>query len=88
MYFWLSGIAGTSKSIIARTVSRNFADKKLLGASFLFFRGRGDLSRADKFFTTIAVQLANTITSISVRLMVKWAQKLRMKGRFYWFSPA
>jgi hypothetical protein len=57
----LSGIAGTGKSTIARTISRDFADQKCLGASFFFSRGRSDLGHAGKFFTTIAVQLANTL---------------------------
>jgi hypothetical protein len=62
--FWLSGIAGTGKSTIARTVSRHFAEQKYLGASFFFSRGRGDLGHAGKFFTTIAVQLANTLPAL------------------------
>jgi hypothetical protein len=56
--FWLSGLAGTGKSTIARTVARKYFEQKRLGASFFFSRGGGDVSNADKFFTTIAVQLA------------------------------
>ena len=62
--FWVSGIAGTGKSTIARTVSRDFAEQRYLGASFFFSRGRGDLGHAGKFFTTIAVQLANTFPAL------------------------
>jgi uncharacterized delta-60 repeat protein len=35
-----------------------------LGASFFFSRGGGDVSHAGKFFTSIAVQLANSIPSL------------------------
>jgi hypothetical protein len=56
--FWLNGMAGTGKSTIARTVARTFYDQDRLGASFFFSRGGGDLAKADKFFTTLAVQLA------------------------------
>ncbi|KAH0541390.1 hypothetical protein FGG08_004154 [Glutinoglossum americanum] len=59
--FWLNGMAGTGKSTIARTVAHAFADRGRLGASFFFSRGRGDLSHATKFFTSLATQLANTL---------------------------
>jgi hypothetical protein len=57
--FWLSGMAGTGKSTIARTVARIYDEQERLGASFFFSRGGGDVSHASKFFTTIAWQLAN-----------------------------
>jgi len=56
--FWLSGLAGTGKSTIARTVARRCFEQGCLGASFFFSRGGGDVSHASKFFTTIAFQLA------------------------------
>ena len=56
--FWLSGMAGTGKSAIARTVATNLSKKDQLGASFFFSRGRGDRGNASKFFTSIAYQLA------------------------------
>jgi NACHT domain len=57
--FWLNGLAGTGKSTIARTVAREQYDRKHLAASFFFSRVGGDVSHAGKFFTSIAVQLAN-----------------------------
>jgi hypothetical protein len=57
--FWLSGWAGTGKSTIARTVAQENNNRKRLGASFFFTRGGGDVSRADNFFTSIAVQFAH-----------------------------
>lgn len=56
--FWLSGMAGTGKSTIARTISRTLTEQGRLVANFFFSRGRGDLSHADKLLSTIAVQLA------------------------------
>jgi len=56
--FWLSGWAGTGKSTIARTVAYEYRDRGSLGASFFFSRGKEDVSHAGKFFTSIAVQLA------------------------------
>jgi hypothetical protein len=62
--FWLSGIAGTGKSTIARTVASRCADAKCLGGSFFFVRGHSDLASADKFVTTVAVQLAEAIPAL------------------------
>jgi hypothetical protein len=56
--FWLSGLAGTGKSTIARTVARRYYDRQRLAASFFFSRGGGDVGHAGKFVTSIAVQLA------------------------------
>ena len=59
--FWLNGWAGIGKSIIARTISREYYDKGRQGAnffaSFFFSREEEDVSDARKFVTSIAVQL-------------------------------
>jgi hypothetical protein len=52
--FWLSGMAGTGKSTIARTVAQSFASRGQLGASFFFKKGEGERGNASRFFTTIA----------------------------------
>jgi hypothetical protein len=62
--FWLSGLAGTGKSTIARTVARKYFEKKRLGASFFFQRNGGDVGHAGKFCTTIAVQLASHVPTL------------------------
>jgi hypothetical protein len=62
--FWLNGLAGTGKSTIARTVARNYFDQKRLGASFFFSKGGGDVGHADKFVTSIALQLASSVPSL------------------------
>ncbi|UKZ94148.1 uncharacterized protein TrAFT101_009032 [Trichoderma asperellum] len=53
--FWLSGMAGTGKSTISRTIAQSFAGH--LGASFFFKRGDADRGTASKIFTTIAADL-------------------------------
>jgi hypothetical protein len=59
--FWLSGLAGTGKSTIARTVARSYYDRKRIAASFFFSRGGGDVGHAGRFVTSLAVQLAYCI---------------------------
>jgi Mrp family chromosome partitioning ATPase len=54
--FWLSGMAGTGKSTISRTVAQCFAEDGQLGASFFFKRGERERGNASRFFTTIATQ--------------------------------
>ncbi|KAG9910792.1 hypothetical protein KCU98_g2374, partial [Aureobasidium melanogenum] len=55
---WLDGAAGTGKSTIARTVARDFHERKELGASFFFFfRGGGGAAHAGKFLASIVRQL-------------------------------
>jgi len=62
--FWLNGMAGTGKSTISRTVACELADQGKLAASFFFSRGRGDISHAGMFFTTIATQLAENLPEL------------------------
>jgi hypothetical protein len=62
--FWLSGLAGTGKSTIARTVARKYYDGQGLAASFFFSRGGGDVGHAGKFVTSIAVQLAHSVPAV------------------------
>jgi Mrp family chromosome partitioning ATPase len=57
LMFWLSGMAGTGKSTIARTIAQSFASRGQLGASFFFEKGEGERGNASRFFTTIAVDL-------------------------------
>ena len=62
--YWLNGMAGTGKSTIARTIAHRLAGGGILGASFFFSRGRGDVDNAAKFFTTIAALLVENIPSL------------------------
>ncbi|OAR01571.1 hypothetical protein LLEC1_07590 [Akanthomyces lecanii] len=55
--FWLSGMAGTGKSTISRSVARSFADNGQLAASFFFKKGETDRGSLSKFFMTIAADL-------------------------------
>ncbi|KAL6811852.1 WD40-repeat-containing domain protein [Trichoderma camerunense] len=59
--FWLSGMVGTGKSTISRTVANIFAKQNRLAGSFFFTRGGGDLALTTKFFTTLAYQLAGEL---------------------------
>jgi hypothetical protein len=56
--FWLTGLAGTGKSAIARTLCARLADQRLLGASFFVTRQWQDCRQASNIVRTIAFQLA------------------------------
>ncbi|THZ83422.1 hypothetical protein D6C84_05008 [Aureobasidium pullulans] len=58
--FWLSGMAGTGKSTIARTIAWNFQEEERVLASFFFARDNAASVSAKDFFTTIAKQLATS----------------------------
>ena len=62
--FWLSGLAGTGKSTISRTIARSFFGQGHLAGSFFFRRGRGDLGHAGKFVSTLVRQLTNAQQSL------------------------
>ena len=62
--FCLSSLAGTGKTTVARSVARWYYTKQRLGASFFFSRGGGDVGRAGRFVTSIAVQLARSVSSV------------------------
>lgn len=62
--FWLSGLAGTGKTTVARSVARWYHTKQRLGASFFFSRGGGDVGQAGMFVTSIAVQLARSVSGV------------------------
>ena len=62
--FWLSGMAGTGKSTIARTVAQSFAHQGQLGASIFFKKGEGERGNATRFFTTIARDLIDRVLGL------------------------
>ncbi|RAH40249.1 uncharacterized protein BO95DRAFT_21408 [Aspergillus brunneoviolaceus CBS 621.78] len=62
--FWMSGLAGTGKSTIARMVARKYDDENRLGASFFFSVLHRDTKRTTSFVTTIARQLADADPSL------------------------
>jgi hypothetical protein len=62
--FWLSGLAGTGKSTIARTVAGSYYDKQRLAASFFFSRDGGDVGHAGRFMTSLAVQLTRNVPAL------------------------
>ena len=85
--YWLSGMAGTGKSTIARTIAHRLAKERILGASFFFSRGQGDVGNAAKFFTTIAALLVENIPSLKPHVCRAIAEDSRIlaKGpRYQW----
>ncbi|KAJ5370787.1 uncharacterized protein N7496_006879 [Penicillium cataractarum] len=67
--FWLSGVAGTGKSTICRTVARRLKQDRLLAATFFFKRGEGDRGNATKFFTTVSRRIAKSTPEL--RLLIQ-----------------
>ena len=57
-------MAGTGKSTISRIIAHHFAEQGCLEASFFFSREQGDLGHVEKFFTTIASQIAHALPSL------------------------
>src|ERR1700744_3698405 len=64
LIFLLSGMAGTGKSTVSRTVARSFKNKNQLGASFFFKRGEKDRGNAKKLFPTLIRQLVQLIPGL------------------------
>ncbi|KAL8992664.1 MAG: hypothetical protein Q9169_006924, partial [Polycauliona sp. 2 TL-2023] len=56
--YWLSGMGGTGKSTIARTLAHHFHSTGTLGGSFFFSRSSGETSNAVKFVGTLARHMA------------------------------
>ncbi|KAJ2919115.1 hypothetical protein MD484_g1292, partial [Candolleomyces efflorescens] len=59
---WLHGFVGCGKSAIALAIALKFERRNRLVASFFFFRNAGDRSKMKRFATTLACQLASTIS--------------------------
>jgi hypothetical protein len=55
-------------------VARSYYDKQRLAASF-FSRGGGDVGRADKFVTSIALQLAHSVEASPVYISKALAER-------------
>ena len=58
--YWLSEIAGISKSTIAYTVAEGARNQRALGASFFFSRSDRPLRNPQLAFSTLAFQLAQS----------------------------
>ncbi|KAJ2933102.1 hypothetical protein H1R20_g4001, partial [Candolleomyces eurysporus] len=71
--YWTHGYVSCGKSAISQTLSRKYAEKGRLPASFFFCRNSGDRSKMTKFAVTLASQMVAAIPS--TRLFVKAAVK-------------
>jgi hypothetical protein len=58
-YFWLSGLAGTGKTTIARSICGSLAESGLLVASFFFSRSQAERSVNSRVIPTLTYQLAS-----------------------------
>ncbi|KAL6359998.1 hypothetical protein LRP88_05694 [Fusarium phalaenopsidis] len=63
--FWLSGMAGTGKSTISRTVASRLAGEGNFGGSFFFKKGQTDREDPSKLFTTLAAGLSRWQPAVS-----------------------
>ncbi|KAK8877786.1 g-protein beta wd-40 repeats containing [Apiospora arundinis] len=88
-FFWLVGPAGTGKSTVARTVADSFARQNRLAAGYFFKRGEQGRNDTNRLFTTLAIQMAETIPSVkdclqkSVPSLEKDAlEKLSLEAQF------
>lgn len=66
--FWLSGMAGTGKSTIARTVANSFHDQCCLGANFFFSKGKDGLGNAKQLFSTFSLQLTEVLPELKAHV--------------------
>jgi hypothetical protein len=69
--FWLSGLAGTGKSTIARTLCERLHEQGSLGASFFISRDHSDRRAAANIVNSIACQLAVRFPSVLDALCTK-----------------
>lgn len=59
--FWLSGLAGTGKSTIARTVAKTLADENKLAAGYFFKRGDQGRNGMSRVLTTLMNQIVDHV---------------------------
>ncbi|CVL06772.1 uncharacterized protein FMAN_11868 [Fusarium mangiferae] len=59
---WLIGPAGTGKSTLARSVIDSLETSKRLIAGYMFKRGEQDRNGTNRIFSTLAMQLADTLS--------------------------
>ncbi|KAF2150889.1 WD40 repeat-like protein, partial [Myriangium duriaei CBS 260.36] len=67
--YWLSGMAGTGKSTISRTVARRLDENGQLAATFFLKRGEGARSDAKRLFPTLAGQLALRMPGVAASIV-------------------
>jgi hypothetical protein len=77
--FWLSGLPGRGKS----TIARQFLERERLGANYSFPSG-GDVGHAGKFFTSVAMQLANKSPSLNREVIAEWSAITDQSQRGQW----
>jgi hypothetical protein len=90
--FWLYGMAGMGKSVVARTVAEHFDDRGHLVASFFFSRNEANRSSTKALVSTIAAQftqesailrhkicavLDNSLGYINLSLAEQWERLIK-----------
>ncbi|KAK3613683.1 hypothetical protein LTR56_027737 [Elasticomyces elasticus] len=80
--FWLSGMAGTGKSTIFKTIAQTFSDRNQMVASFCFKRGEAGRDSASLVFTTLSTQLAQKFPEAkrSILAALSVQPELQQKG--------
>jgi hypothetical protein len=66
--FWLSGLAGTGKSTVARTVCERLSAKGLLGASFFVSKQVTERREVARIVRTLSYQLARRDKAVAAAM--------------------
>jgi nicotinamide mononucleotide adenylyltransferase len=66
--FWLSGLAGTGKSSVARTIANHAQDQGRLAATYFFSRNTATTRAPSAIIPTIVYQLARSLLSLRLIL--------------------
>ncbi|KAF8178751.1 hypothetical protein BJ912DRAFT_907964 [Pholiota molesta] len=69
LILWMYGPAGSGKTAIAQSIAEECAERKILAASFFFWRTASGRNDASRFIATIAYQLSRYIPQMEEHLL-------------------